>query len=258
MNGVQRLSGRSALVTGAGRGLGNAIATRLGSEGAFVGVNDVDPDCAQAAVAAILEQGGKAIALPGDVADEADVASMVAAIVKAAGGLDVLVNNAGIFPWRDDWTDIPAEEWDRVMAVNVHGAYLCARAAHPHLKASEAGRIVNLTSTTWLSGPRYLLHYVTSKAALVGLTRALASELGDDRITVNAVATGRTLTEGVQEWIEEGHMAMDEIHVSRQSQPIKRLGESWEVAAAVAFLASDDAAYITGQVIIVDGGRNKH
>lgn len=251
-----RLEGRVALVTGAGRGLGRAIACRLAEEGATVGVNDLDGQAATVA-ASIEADGGHALAVPGDVSDPADVARLVEELVDGAGTVDILVNNAGIFPWRS-WTEITPEEWDRVMAVNVRAAFLCARASYPYLQRSHHGRVVNVSSTTWMSGPTHLLHYATSKAALIGFTRSLAREVGDDGITVNAVTTGRTLTEGVQSWIEQGVMDLDEAVASRQSQPLKRLGTPAEVAAAVSFLVSDDAGYITGQIVNVDGGRNMH
>lgn len=251
-----RLAGRVALVTGAGRGIGRAIACRLAEEGASVGVNDLD-DTACTVTASIEAAGGRAVPVPGDVSDPEVVDQLVATLVDALGSVDVLVNNAAIFPWRD-WTRIDAEEWDRVMAVNVRSAFVCAQATYPHLRRSAHGRVVNVSSTTWMSGPTHLLHYTTSKAALIGFTRSLAREVGDDGITVNAVTTGRTLTEGVQDWIEQGVMDLAEAVASRQSQPLKRMGTPEEVAAAVAFLASDDAGYITGQILNVDGGRNMH
>jgi NAD(P)-dependent dehydrogenase (short-subunit alcohol dehydrogenase family) len=251
-----RLAGRVALVTGAGQGIGRAIARRLADEAAIVGVNDLAGDRAEQTVRQIVDGGGVAVSLPGDVCEPDDVHRLTAELADTAGGLDILVNNAGIFPWREDWTAIDLAEWDRVMAVNVRSAYVCARAAHPYLRRGGHGRIINISSTVWMSGAKSMLHYVTSKAALIGFTRALASEVGDDGITVNAIATGRTITEGLRGWIDAGHMTIDGIHASRQSQAIKRVGEPAEIAAAVAFLASDDASYLTAHTLVVDGGRN--
>lgn len=253
-----RLDGKVALVTGASQGMGRAIATRLASDGAAVAINYVgDTARAEDAVRRVRDAGVAGFAVAGDVADRAAVNAFVDKIIARMGRIDILVNNAGIFPWKR-WTDITVEEWDRVMAVNVRGAFNCAQAVYPHMAALQSGRIVNVSSTVFFSGPQFLLHYVTSKAALVGLTRGLAREVADANITVNAVATGRTVTEGVQAWIDEGVMSLEDAVNSRQTQCIKRLGTPDDLANVVSFLVSEDAGYMTGQLVNVDGGRHMH
>lgn len=252
------LAGKVALVTGASRGIGRGIATRLGAAGARVVINHLGQAAeADTVVREVAKAGSDALAVEADVADRDQVMAMIARTADAFGRLDVLVNNAGIFPWTA-WSKITTEEWDRVMAVNVRGAFNCAVCAHPFLAREKAGRIVNMSSTVAFSGPANLLHYVTSKSALIGLTRALAREFGDDGITVNAVTTGKVPTEGLLEWVSNGDLDLEEASASRQSQPIKRFGTPADIAAAVLFLASEEAGFITGQLINIDGGRHFH
>ncbi|HVZ13104.1 MAG TPA: 3-oxoacyl-ACP reductase family protein [Bauldia sp.] len=253
-----RLDGKVALVTGASRGIGHGIVVRLAAAGCRVVVNHFrQPDLAAAVVGEAKAAGGDCIAVEADVADRDQVASMVRQTADRFGRLDILVNNAAVFP-PTTWTEITGDDWDRVMAVNVRGAFNCAVSAHPLLASAKSGRIVNITSTVAFSGPQRLLHYVTSKAALIGFTRALAREVGGEGITVNAVATGKVLTEGLLEWVPQGELDIAEATASRQSQPIKRFGTPADIASAVLFLASDEAAFITGQLINVDGGRYFH
>jgi 3-oxoacyl-[acyl-carrier protein] reductase len=249
------LAGRVALVTGASRGIGRGIVRVLSGAGAKVVINHLGQAAEAAAVACELEAGGgDCIAIEADVSERSQVEAMIESVASACGRLDILVNNAGIFPWTA-WSEITTDEWDRVMAVNVRGAFNCAACAHALLARTKAGRIINMSSSVAFTAPASLLHYVTSKAALIGMTRALAREFGDDGITVNAITTGKVLTEGLSEWVEQGKLDIDEATASRQGQPIKRFGTPEDVAAAVLFLASDAAGFMTGQVVNVDGGR---
>lgn len=251
----KRQQGRAALVTGASKGIGRAIALRLAQEGASVAVNYLgDADGAAASVAEIEAVGAKAIAIRADVADEAQVADMVHQTIDAFGSVDIAINNAAIFPWQD-WVDITSADWDRVLAVDLKGCFLVSKAVYPHMRARAWGRIVSLSSATALHGQAELMHYAAAKAGIVGLTRSLARAVGDDGITVNAVTTGRTLTDGFQKWFDEGTLSRAETEASRANQAIKRLAMPEDIVGTIAFLVSDDAAYMTGQLLNVDGGR---
>ena len=242
------LEGQVALVTGASRGIGRAVALRLAQSGAQIGVNYHNGEAqAKEVVEQIVASGGQALALQADVSDEGQVAHMFRAIMDRWQRLDILINNAGI---RRDrlLMRMSAEEWDEVIKVNLKSAYLCSKAALAHMVRQRKGRIVNISSVVGLSGNPGQANYAASKAALIGLTKTIAREVGSRNITANALAPGYITTGMVAELSEE-----------RKEQvllqvPMGRFGSPQDVAGMVAFLCSDEATYVTGQVIGIDGG----
>jgi NAD(P)-dependent dehydrogenase (short-subunit alcohol dehydrogenase family) len=255
---MSELRGRVALITGASRGIGRAIALRLGRAGADIAVNYLSHDrAALELVDQIQALGVRAVAVRGDLAVPSEVDGMVAETADRLGGPTILVNNAAIFPWYP-WDQVPLEEWDRVFAVNARGPWLACRAVAPYMRDSSWGRIISMASATFLTGSPFLAHYAASKGAVIGLTRSLARALGDDGITVNAVSTGKTLTEGFEQYFEQGVLDREATLKSREEQAIKRIGSPEDVVGAVAFLASDEASYLTGQILNVDGGRSMY
>jgi pyridoxal 4-dehydrogenase len=242
-----KLEGRVAIVTGAGQGIGRAIAEKLSQEGATVVVADVNEETARKTAADI---GG--FAHPVDVSSEEQVNGLVSAVRERHGKIDVLVNDAAIVPFVP-WDDLDFAEWRRIMSVNLDGVFLTCRAVYPHMKAAGYGRIVNITSNVILAGTPNLAHYVAAKGGVFGFTRALATELGGYGITVNAVAPGLTASEGV---MAGPHADAFDFVVSLQAIP--RRGMPADIAPAVAFLASQEAGWITGAMIVADGGHTRH
>ncbi|MDP8921848.1 MAG: SDR family oxidoreductase [Chloroflexota bacterium] len=250
-----RLDGRVALITGAGQGIGLATARALAVQGADVALNDLDPARAEAATRVIAALGGRTVAVPADVIDETEVAAMVERCVAELGGLDILVNNAGGSGGSAGPIEaLSLDAWERVQRLNVTSAFLCIRAALPHLKR-RGGRIVNVSSLAGVS--RSIIGgaaYASAKAAVLGLTRHLSGELGPYGITVNAVAPGLTFTERVEATFAARPEADRQVTLGRI--PLGRAGAPEDPAAAVAFLCSDEAAYITGATVDVNGGIN--
>ena len=234
-------------MTGSTRGLGRAIAERLSAEGAAVAVTGRQAEAAERVASELRERGGKAIGLPLDVTSPESVKEVVEAVASELGPIDVLVNNAGIV--RDTlllrMTD---EDWDAVYETNVKGAYLCSRSVLRGMMKKRWGRIVNLSSVVGLIGNPGQANYAASKAALIGFTKSLAREVASRGITVNAVAPGFIASDMTDALSDEQKAAL------AKKIPQGRIGRPEEVAGCVAFLASDEAAYITGHTLVVDGG----
>ena len=245
------LDGKVAVVTGAAQGIGNAIADGLAAEGARIVVADLQG--AEEAAAAFPDGVGLTV----DVADEADVERMVAGDGRALRRARRLVNNAGLYASLEmrPFTEIPLEEWRRVMDVNVASMFLTCRAAVPAMRERGGGAIVNISSGTPFRGVPFLLHYVTSKGAIVAFTRALARELGKDAIRVNCVAPGFTMSDGVKEHPEVIEKLRD---VSVAARTIQRDQEPDDVVGAVVYLSGPTASFVTGQTIVIDGGQYFH
>jgi 3-oxoacyl-[acyl-carrier protein] reductase len=243
------LEGRVALVTGAGGGLGAGICSALVSAGAAVAAVDVEREKAERVAGGLSRTGARCVALETDVSDRSSVEETARRVAEDLGGVDILINNAAVYP-RRAWTEIQEEEWDRVMAVNLKGYFLCARAVYPYMKSKGRGNIVNVASITFFIGWTLLMDYVASKGGIIGFTRTLAREVGPDNINVNAIAPGAFPTdaekihpdqEGYNRWVLE-------------QQSIKRRGTPEDIGNLVTFLSSDASSFITGQTVEIDGG----
>jgi NAD(P)-dependent dehydrogenase (short-subunit alcohol dehydrogenase family) len=248
-----RFRDRVAVVTGAGRGIGRAVARRLASEGASVVVNDLAAGGADETARLVSDAGGRALPVAADISAEADVSRLMAEAAKHFGGVDVLVNNAGI--------DLVApvekttlEDWQRMQSVDLTGAFLCARHALPLLKRSNSGAVVNVASIHAFCTQPGRAAYAAAKAGLLGFTRALALDLGPLGIRVNAVVPGYIRTEIWNLWLSETPDPEATIAGIAGQHPLRRVGTPEDIAAAVAFLSSDDAAFVSGASLVVDGG----
>jgi len=244
------IAGKRVLVTGAAQGLGRSFVLHLASLGAGVIASDINEEGLARTCADARDRGGDVTAATADVSSGAATEALAMSAKEALGGLDALVNNAGVVEGltRRPYDEIPEQEWDRVLEVNVKGPWLCARAAVRLMRQAGGGSIVNLASEVALSGSPGLAHYVASKAAVVGLTRVLARELGPVGIRVNALAPGFIETEGTL-----GLSASAPYDVS--ATPLGRVGQPDDLLGALTFLVSDESAFVTGQTLLVNGGR---
>jgi 3-oxoacyl-[acyl-carrier protein] reductase len=248
------LDGRVALITGAARGIGAAVAGRLAADGAAVAVLDLDEAAGKSTVAAIEAAGGRAIALGADVTNADQMTAAADRAAEELGSLDILVNNAGVT--RDNLLfKLSEQDWDTVIGVHLKGAFLASKAAQKHMVAQKYGKIVNLSSVSAL-GNRGQANYSTAKMGLQGFTRTLAIELGPFGVNVNAVAPGFIVTEMTAATAERVGITPDELAArSAEITPMRRVGQPADIANTIAFLVSDESSFITGQTIYVDGGR---
>lgn len=242
-----RFKDKVVIITGGGGKFGKAYAVAFAREGAKVSLPDIVS--ADPVVKLVREQGGEAMSIECDVSNEASVKAMVEATVREFGGVDILVNNAAYFMnvWKGPFWEMAVEEFDKAMAVNVRGVWLCAKAVFPHMIKRPKGKIINIASGVALGGNPNYIHYVTSKGAVIAMTRAMARELGDYGICVNTVAPGFTVTEGRQV-DPEYERKRNEMRCFKRSQV------EADVVGTVLFLASSESDFMTGQLLVVDGG----
>jgi len=248
-------SGRSVIVTGGGKGIGKVYVEEFAKAGARVAAADIDVEAAKAVAEALRGSGLEAIGFGVDIASEESTKAMAKTVLDRHGAIDVLINNASLMSVlpRRSWLEIPVDEWDRVMAVNLRGMFLACRAAFPAMKAQKRGKIVNISSSRVWEGAPNRLHYTTSKAGVIGFTRALAREVGEFGITVNALTPGITQSE-TQVASSSGNYLATRI----AGRAIERVQVPADLVGAVMFLSSAASDFMTGQTINVDGGKLMH
>jgi 3-oxoacyl-[acyl-carrier protein] reductase len=245
---MERLKNRIAIVTGAGQGIGRALALGLAREGAKVVVAEIEEKNALAVQREIEGAGGTALAIATDVSNEASVQAMVSDSQRQFGRIDILINNAGIFP-VSSVEEMPEQEWDRVIGTNLIGAFLCSRAVARIFLQQGSGRVISITSGRAFQGAKNAAHYASSKAGIIGFSKSLALELAPRQITVNVICPG--ITDTAQ---PRGHQSEEQIYAQAQKIPLGRIGQPEDLVGAAVFLSSDAAAFITGQTVIVNGG----
>jgi 3-oxoacyl-[acyl-carrier protein] reductase len=250
-----RLKDKVVIITGAGQGLGAAYARKFCKEGARVVLADINGDKLHDVVKELTKKGYEAFSVSTDVSEESSTQALVRASVERYGRIDVLVNNAAVFSTikLKPMEEIPVEEWDRLMSVNLRGLFLCSKAVIPQMKAQKKGKIINISSATVFMGKPYYIHYVTSKAGVIGFTRALAREVGDWNIQVNCLTPGYTETE-----IPRGTTTPEQKKAIIGHQCVKRIGVPDDLVGIMVFLASDESDFMSGQTVNVDGGDNLH
>jgi len=252
------LAGRVVIITGGGTGIGKIYSQAFAKAGAKIVIADIAGPEGNSAAAKIVQSGGDAIAITTDISDETKTLAMAEATLQAYGRIDVLVNNASLMSTleRKAWHKIDIEEWDRVMAVNLRGMFLCCRAVYEQMKKQESGKIINISSSRFWSGAPFRLHYSTSKAGVIGFTRSLSREVGVDNINVNAITPGFTESETQLATSTPEYLANSGDRYKKRA--FKRAQVPDDLVGTVMFLASDASDFMTGQTINVDGGENMH
>ncbi len=250
---AKRLENRVVIVTGGAYGIGRAFCRRMAEEGASVVIADIDIDAAETTAGELRSGNFPALAVKTDVSDEESTLSMAEKAAASFGRIDILVNNAAVYSRfkvsQLPFNELPVGDWDRMMAVNLKGPFLCSRAVFPYMKRQAKGKIINISSATFFEGLGTITHYVTSKAGIIGLTRSLASAVAQYNINVNCIAPGRTLSEDPSD-----AEAVAENEQRASVRGFKRIERPEDLTGTVVFLASDDSDFITGQTIVVDGG----